>query len=84
MYFDNIKLYLEDKETGRLKATFVCKKCGKEMEEPHHTSIPCSYGGLAEYHRAVFMCDECYKKQKEIKTFVVDEFILQQYKEENK
>ena len=65
MYFDNIKLYFDDKETGRLKATFICRKCGKEMDEALHPIIPCCYGGsVAEYHKATFMCEECYKKEK--------------------
>lgn len=62
MYFDNIKLYLDNKETGELRATFLCKKCGKEMDKALHPIIPCNYSGIAEYHRVTFMCDECYEE----------------------
>ena len=64
-FFDNIRLYLDDPSTGRLKMKFICKKCGKEMDEAEHYNYPCSYGGVAKYHLAEFMCDECKSKVRE-------------------
>lgn len=62
MWFDNIHLYLDNPNTGRLKMKFVCTECRKEMDEPKNYKIPCSKGGVAEYHLTTFICDDCKKK----------------------
>ena len=61
MFFDNIRLYLDDPNTGRLKIKYICKECGKEMDEAEHFNCPCAFG-VPKYHEAKFMCDECKEK----------------------
>ena len=63
MFFDNIRLYLEDTNTGKLKVKFVCKECGKEMDKPASWKCPCAYGAPV-YHATEFMCNECKKNIK--------------------
>ncbi len=63
MFFDNIRLYLEDTNTGKLKVKFVCKECGKEMDVAENGSFP-SLGRVALYHEAEFMCNECKNNMK--------------------
>lgn len=65
MFFDNIRLYIDDPNTGKLKMKFICKECGKEMDEAKNYYCPCSYGGVAKYHLTEFMCDECKKQLKD-------------------
>lgn len=62
MWFENIRLYLDDPNTGRLKMKFICMHCSKEMDEAENCNYPCSYGGVAKYHEARFMCNECKEK----------------------
>ena len=62
MFFNNIRLYLDNPNTGRLKIKYVCKECGKEMDEPEYWNCPCSYGGIPKYHETEFMCTECGNK----------------------
>lgn len=64
MFFENIRLYLDDTNTGRLKMKFICKECGKEMDKAQNYHIPCS-GGVAKYHLAEFICSECKSKSKD-------------------
>ena len=59
MFFDNIRLYLEDVNTGKLKVKFVCKECGKEMDKAENWCCPCSSSGDALYHKTEFMCNKC-------------------------
>ena len=61
MFFDNIRLYIDNQDTGRLKVKYVCKECGKEMDKAEHWTCPCLYGA-PQYHNAEFMCDECKNK----------------------
>lgn len=63
MYFENIRLYLDDPSTGKLKIRYVCKECGKEMDKAENGRVPCSYGGIAHYQLAEFMCNECKQKK---------------------
>ena len=69
MWFDNIRLYLDDQNTGRLKMKFICKECNKEMDEPNNARIPRSHTGCPNYHLTTFMCDDCmsdtFKKEYE-------------------
>lgn len=65
MWFKNYKLYLDDKDTGRLSIKYVCSKCDKEMDNPLHYRIPCGEAGIPLYHLAEFMCDECKNNDKE-------------------
>ena len=60
-YFDNYRLRVS--EDGRLTVSYVCRKCGKETEEPADASIPCAASGVAMYHLAEFVCKECYEKE---------------------
>lgn len=62
MFFNNIRLYIDDQNTGRLKVKFVCKKCSKEMDEVGYWFCPCSKSGTPLYHEAEFMCNECGSK----------------------
>lgn len=64
MFFDNIRLYLEDASTGKLKVKFVCKECGKEMDKAENGSFPCWGGRIPLYHEAEFICNECKKNMK--------------------
>lgn len=61
-YFDNIRLYLEDNETGKIKVKFVCSDCGKEMEEAEQYRIPVRLN-VPDYHLAEYWCKECYLKR---------------------
>ena len=60
MFFNNIRLYLEDANTGKLKIKYVCKECGKEMDEAENYRIPVRYN-VPDYHLAEFMCADCKK-----------------------
>ena len=62
MFFDNIRLYLDDPNTGRLKIKYVCKECGKEMDKPKYWRCLSSYGSVPKYHESEFMCAECKEK----------------------
>ena len=62
MFFDNIRLYLADPNTGKLKMKFICKECGKEMDEAENWECPCSRSGAAKYHLTEFICNECKKQ----------------------
>lgn len=37
--FKKIKFYLINPETGKLKITYLCDNCGKEMEEPDYWRV---------------------------------------------
>ena len=55
--FKKIKLYLINPETGELKITYLCDKCGKEMEEPDYWWFKSTIDGKDNgYH---FVCKEC-------------------------
>ena len=41
----------------------VCRECGKVVTDPGHYSIPCSPGGVPEYHLADFVCEDCMNKE---------------------
>lgn len=62
-YFNGIRLYLKDQETGLLEIRFVCEHCGKEMEQPEGYFIPCSLSGSPKVHETEFYCNECYKER---------------------
>lgn len=59
MFFDNIRLYLDDPNTGRLKIKYICRKCGKEIDEAKYFHVSCTHTGIPKYHEAEFMCTEC-------------------------
>ena len=57
MLLKKIKLYLSNPETGELKITYLCDKCGKEMEEPDHWYFKSTINSKDNgYH---FWCKEC-------------------------
>ena len=60
MFFNNIRLYLDNPNTGRLKIKYVCKKCGKEMDEAENYRIPVRCN-VPDYHLAEFICTNCKK-----------------------
>lgn len=60
-FFKNIRLYV-DTETGLARAKYICKTCGKEMDEASNFRAPVSIGGAVLYHKSTFECEECHKK----------------------
>ena len=57
MLFKKIKFYLANPETGELKITYLCDKCGKEMEEPDYWYFKSIINDKNNgYH---FLCKEC-------------------------
>ena len=65
MFFDNLRLYHDDPNTGRLKIKYVCKECGKEMDEAKYFRVSCTHTGIPKYHEAEFMCAECKEEKTE-------------------
>lgn len=64
MKFDFFKNYRLIPETdGSFSIGFVCRECGKVVTDPGHYSIPCSPGGVPEYHLADFVCEDCMNKE---------------------
>lgn len=66
-FFNNIRLYLKDPNTGLLSIKFICKHCGEEIDEnePFNYYIPCTQT-VCKYHEATFVCHKCYVKNKSI------------------
>lgn len=62
-FFNNVRLYIKDVDTGLLCVKFICKYCGKEMDEPYSYYIPCT-SNLCKYHETTFICCDCYEKEK--------------------
>lgn len=60
MIFNKIKLYLTNSKTGELKITFLCDKCGKEMEKPDYWSFKTTINGKDNGY--YFYCEECKNK----------------------
>lgn len=62
--FENFRLYLKDSETGLLEIRYICKDCNKEMthNDVYYWYHPVSTGGVAQYHKTEFKCEECYLK----------------------
>ena len=62
-FFKGIQLYLKDTDTGLLEIKFICKTCGKVMDEPEHCFTTCSIGGIPLYHKMQFYCKDCYERR---------------------
>lgn len=62
-FFENVRLYLKDQQTGLLEMRFICHKCGKEVEEPGGYTIHCAEGGVPMIHETKFYCEACYAER---------------------
>lgn len=64
-FFNGVRLYLQDQNTGLLGMKFVCEKCGVEMDSPGGYFIPCSPGGSPKIHETEFYCPKHYEERQQ-------------------
>lgn len=61
MIFEKINLYLEDENTGKLKITFICDSCKKEMDKPYYSFFRV-YSFENKNPGYSFYCKKCKEK----------------------
>ena len=60
--FQYIRFYLKNPDTGELQVKYICKNCGKEMDEPKNYQVQCK-GNIADPFTTFYLCDDCNNRR---------------------